>query len=203
MKIYLLLTFVVASLQCTYAQSITCADFSITNMYPDNFNPGDYQVTIYFNSDQTMFANYPYISVLQDCQGDTIATGSMFYFGQLGQTSQDYPVTPTTTTWCEPVTAILIYGNDLGETDTCLLTFENSGIVSKDPYDLNGIAYPNPFQNHIVTDISNTNRYFTLSDGLGKVVWQGKQPEEQDFSNLPEGVYLLRTEGYSIKMIKN
>jgi hypothetical protein len=38
---------------------------------------------------------------------------------------------------------------------------------------------------------------------LGKVVWQGKHPEEQDFSNLPKGVYLLRTEGYSIKMIKN
>jgi hypothetical protein len=85
-----------------FSQTISCSNFSITGIYPDTINPNDYQISLNFNANQSEFVAYPHFSAVLNCNGYTLATGDLFYFGQLGQTVQDYPVTITSNSWCEP-----------------------------------------------------------------------------------------------------
>jgi hypothetical protein len=54
------------------------------------------------------------------------------------------------------------------------------------------IIYPNPFENQFRIINQDCFGHFILSDLCGKIHWQGKQPEKQDFSFLPSGSYLLK-----------
>jgi hypothetical protein len=67
------------------------------------------------------------------------------------------------------------------------------------------IAFPNPFTSHISLLNSTGNEIYDLYDFMGKKVWSGKQIENQDFSNLTKGIYLMQiqnSEVQSIKLIK-
>lgn len=123
-KIKKTLTFLSSVLFASFAnaQSITCNDFFMLGIGPDPFNPGNSIVHVHMNGNSNDFINYPYISFVTACNGDTIATGGMNFFGQMGQTVQSYPVTGDITNACLPINVEFVYGNSNFQTDTCILT---------------------------------------------------------------------------------
>ncbi|MFN0217053.1 MAG: sulfatase-like hydrolase/transferase [Saprospiraceae bacterium] len=63
-------------------------------------------------------------------------------------------------------------------------------------------VYPNPFRSHIYVGATADVLYFELTDPIGKVVFSGKNIAQQDFSNLPPGVYFLKLMGERSKVFK-
>ena len=66
--------------------------------------------------------------------------------------------------------------------------------------------YPNPFTSSISLANSTGSEYFSLADITGHVVWSGKHIEQQDFSALAPGIYILQIEStksvHTIKLIR-
>lgn len=124
-KLKMTKTFLLIILSTTFAnaQSITCNDFSILGYEPEL--PGHSILHIRLEGDSMDFISYPYISFVTDCNGDTIATGSPSFFGQMGQTVQSYPVTGDITNTCLPINVEFVFGNTNFETDTCILTLNS------------------------------------------------------------------------------
>jgi hypothetical protein len=184
------------------SQTIPCSNFTITGSYPDSINSNDYQFSINFNANSNEIVGYPYISALLDCTGDTVATGGLFYFGQLGQTTLDYPVTLVDmTSWCEPLTAIFIYGSGpLNEADTCLLVFQ-SAIISDD-LEMNNISiYPNPAAQQLsIKGLSpNLNGKIIISNLIGQVVLEKENQSTINVESLVYGAYILTiSDGFSL-----
>jgi hypothetical protein len=181
----------------TFSQTIPCSNFAITGSYPDTLNPNDYQITINFNAGQNDFVDYPHVSAVLDCNGDTVATGGLIYFGQLGQTTQDYPVTIIdTTTWCEPLTAVFIYGSgSLSQVDTCLLPFQLASIIDFLEVQ-NTLIYPNPATDLLTIDVTPAlvEQSFSLVDHLGKVVRKGNLENlnnEVVIQGIESGIYTV------------
>ena len=106
-----------------FAQSVNCSDFSVIGVNPDTLNPNGYIVSIQFNATSNVFINYHQVSAVLDCNGDTVATGGLSFFGQFGQTTNDYPVTVSGSLACEPLNVVFVYSEDNFNDDTCLLTF--------------------------------------------------------------------------------
>jgi len=104
------------------AQIINCADFSILGFGPDAFSSGNSVIHIRLEGDSSDFISYPYVTLLIDCNGDTIATGNLSFFGQQGQTVQSYQVTGDISNACLPISVEFVYGNSNFENDTCTLT---------------------------------------------------------------------------------
>lgn len=181
----------------TYAQTIPCSNFTITGAYPDTLNPNDYQISINFNAGFNEIVNYPYISAILDCNGDTIAIGGLFYFAQLGQTTQDYPVTLVdTSSWCDPLTAVFIYGSSpLNEEDTCLFTFQTASTTSVSEVEQNQVFfYPNPVNDKFTISVNPAliGESFRIIDELGKVVKMGELnalKTEVLMSGIESGIY--------------
>ena len=110
------------------AQTINCDLFTVTGLEPDTFDVNSTLINIEMAGGVSDFANYPYIPAVTDCNGDTVATGGMFFFGQIGGTEQGYPVSLLAEDVCLPLTIEFVFGNDLFETDTCLLTFGGNNL---------------------------------------------------------------------------
>lgn len=106
-----------------YSQTIDCSDFSILGFGPDTLTEGNFVLHVRMEGETTDFINYPFISVVLDCNGDTVATGNMNFFGQFGQSVQSYPVTGILSSACLPLTVEFVYGNANLENDTCRLDF--------------------------------------------------------------------------------
>lgn len=190
------LCLLIGAFSSAHAQSISCSAFSITNAFPDTTNPGDYQFSIQFIGNPNDFANAPYVSVVRDCNGDTIATGTLFYFGQLGATTQDYPVTLTGngSVTCYPLTASFI----INFADTCQLVFNPTGIHESPTNAQNISIYPNPTANHIqVACLSPMNSLpFRIYDIAGKMVKAGVLRHEEPIAidEFTNGIYFLKLE---------
>lgn len=185
----------------SFSQTIPCSNFAITGSYPDSLNPNDYQITIIFNAGQNDFVDYPHVSAVLDCNGDTVATGGLFYFGQFGQTTQDYPVTILdTTNWCQPLTAVFIYGQGfLGEIDTCLLSFQLASITDLLEVQ-NTMIYPNPTAERISVTVSNEllGSIFQIVNHVGQVMIEGKVNSNNvkiDLNSISSGFYSIRILG--------
>lgn len=123
LKTTITLLLIMLSITFANAQSISCNDFSILGYEPDL--PGHSILHIRLEGDSMDFISYPYISLVTDCNGDTIATGSLSFFGQMGQTVQSYPVTGDITNTCLPINVEFVFGNTNFETDTCILTLDS------------------------------------------------------------------------------
>jgi hypothetical protein len=63
-------------------------------------------------------------------------------------------------------------------------------------------AYPNPFENRIQLTPAQGNTRVKLFNTLGQTIYVGQNIENQDFSNLPRGVYLLYMERNSQILLK-
>jgi hypothetical protein len=67
----------------------------------------------------------------------------------------------------------------------------------------NIVVFPNPFVDFFNVT-SSTNTVFLLVDILGQTIYKGSNIQTQNFSQLPKGIYILKsnTENYAIKIIK-
>lgn len=178
------------------AQSSLCSSFTITSVYADSIHAGQYQISIDFQDTASTFVNYPYVSAVLDCGGDTVATGNMFYFGHPGGASQDYPVNAIGSMSCLPLTAVFIYGDSFGNTDTCMLTFGTTGLFKPETNETALMIYPNPTQNLVSfnTTTEDIGTAFKVVDQMGKVVLSGTIVANKttiDLSGLSSGLYLL------------
>ena len=72
---------------------------------------------------------------------------------------------------------------------------QNVGIIDL-PYLYVGYGelkvYPNPFTEKIYVSNSTNVGNYELTDALGRVVWEGKQIENHNFSDLKLGLYILK-----------
>ena len=62
--------------------------------------------------------------------------------------------------------------------------------------------YPNQFSTHIYLKNSTGSEYVMLFNSMGKAVWQGHHIQQQNFSHLSSGLYLLKGGNKSFKLIK-
>jgi hypothetical protein len=72
-----------------------CDSIFIKNIQFDCNEPEIAIVTINIDLPKSDFLNYPHVSEILNTKGDTIATGSLIYYGQNGQSTDDYRVTKT------------------------------------------------------------------------------------------------------------
>lgn len=88
---------------------------------------------------------------------------------------------------------------------TYLLTYTTSAL-SEILNNQNVTSFPNPFTNKIYIDDANDNYTYVLFNCNGHVCWAGSHIEQQDFSGLPSGFYLIRVttlnKRYCFKLIK-
>jgi hypothetical protein len=62
--------------------------------------------------------------------------------------------------------------------------------------------YPNPFSNKINLTNTTGKEIFTLINYFGQVIWTGINIEQQNFSYLSNGLYFLRIDSRTIKLVK-
>jgi hypothetical protein len=190
------------------AQTFSCDNFSIISFQPDSLNPNDYQLAMHFSATINDFVGYPYVSSIIDCNSDTVATGNMFYFAQLGSTTQAYPVTIINPSpWCDPLTATFIFGNGpLNEADTCYFSFETTALHEQ-TVNPHFSVFPNPTSDKITIDNLQADKLpFEVLNSYGAKVNQGViTPEQNELSlgNLSNGIYFIAIkDDASIKLIK-
>jgi polyhydroxybutyrate depolymerase len=63
-------------------------------------------------------------------------------------------------------------------------------------------VFPNPFSNKIYVKNASENEILILENYFGQIIWLGKNIEKQDFSNLSNGLYFLRFDNYTLKLVK-
>ena len=184
------------------AQTISCSDFLVLGFAPEQNSTGNSIVNIQLNGNASDFINYPYISIITDCNGDTIATGTLNFFGQLGQSVQSYPVSGDITNACLPISIEFMFGNTNFELDTCV--FSLSALPTP-------LACADFIPIDIESDLTNTlinismqgtgNTYITypaiayVTDCSGDTIATG-------FSN-SAGQIGLSTQGYPITALAN
>ncbi len=200
------ITFTLISL-CGISQStLSCADFSITSVAPDESNPDFTLISIQMLGSTSDFINYPYVTSVSDCDGNTIASGSMFFFGQMGQTTQAYPVSAFGNDVCFPITAEFFFGNVDFENDTCLLTFDGSGLFINTKMQHTLSVFPNPASGEIQMNVAPEmiGTEYSLFDSMGRMVLSGviTTPLQRiDLGAIPKGVYVMRVANQEIKIL--
>lgn len=191
--LFLTLFIVLNYCSALFAQTANCSDFLIVGVSPDTLTPIGYNVSIQFNATPDVFINYPYVSALLDCNGDTVATGNMAFFGQVGQTTNDFPISVSGSLACEPLTAVFLFDND-----TCLLTFgATAGISNFSEAIGEFFIFPNPSINqvNIQTNLSQIGTSYLVYDPTGKLMLTGKINSENttvDISNFSNGMYFFK-----------
>lgn len=180
----------------TMAQSVSCSDFTVNGFSVDSLDSTKYNFSIEFSAPDTTFVNYPYISAVLDCNGDTVATGSFNFFGQFGQSTFEYPVTVTGSLSCLPLSVVFIYANNLLENDTCSLNFNSVGLNNSPEKDKGFSIFPNPVDNSLTVQ-NNQNSFATnyiIFEHSGRQILEGTIVSDAtiiDLHNLPAGVYFM------------
>jgi hypothetical protein len=199
-----------AILACTFtadAQTINCDSFTVIGLEPDTFDLNNTLIQIEMSGGNADFANYPYIPAITDCNGDTVATGGMFFFGQIGGTEQGYPVSLLAEDVCLPLTIEFVFGNDLFENDTCQFTYGTSGLSSRYNAFNKLDVFPNPTQGilQIETSFVHPGTPYIVSDQMGSIVLQGSLNSTNtriDMSRLSSGFYMLCVGNEVVKVVK-
>lgn len=126
-----------------HSQNITCRSFCVTAINPDTNSSNAALVSIFMVD--SGFINYPHVIQILDASNSVVATGQMFFFGQFGNSTQDYPVTTSVTNWNNFVgTVVFVYDND-----TCYLPYPctvNPNSIGESQQLLQASIYPNPAQ---------------------------------------------------------
>ena len=189
------------------AQTITCDLFTVTGLEPDTFDVNSTLINIEMAGGVSDFANYPYIPAVTDCNGDTVATGGMFFFGQIGGTEQGYPVSLLAEDVCLPLTIEFVFGNDLFENDTCLFTYGTSGLSATFNAFNQLEVFPNPTQGilQIETSFVHPGTPYIVGDQMGSIVLQetlNSTNARIDMSGFSAGIYMLRVGNEVVKVVK-
>jgi hypothetical protein len=81
----------------------------------------------------------------------------------------------------------------LGRTDIC----KSSISIEDEAKDFNLKIGPNPFINGFKIEGINSDHRTFLFSSEGKLIYSGAVIGEQDFSKLPQGVYIIRIERFN------
>jgi hypothetical protein len=183
------------------AQEISCDAFCITDVRMDTSTPNLMYLTLLFSGDNDDFINYPWIAEVINDQGDTIGVGTWNFFGQFGNTSNDYAVTVEFDTLPDNFNATMVFHYD---TSVCLLDFPCSMTGIENLKEKNQLKiYPNPTSGliHIekLDERENETLYLRVIDLQGRVIAQTLLNEETivDLSFISAGAYLLLLNGSS------
>lgn len=186
-----------------------CNLFTITGIEADSLNPGNTLINIQMDGDPFDQINYPLVTAITDCNGDTVATGELFFFGQLGQTTQSYPVTALGSNLCFPITVHFFYGVDdiFPDGETCLLTFNGSSLNTQEILPSLVSVYPNPARSeiHVSTSSGKTNQSYFLYNAAGNLIESGQLASSItriNMNSLSEGIYILRVGHEVVKVVK-
>jgi hypothetical protein len=184
------------------AQTIDCNSFCVTNMEMDSNTPKTMNVTIYFSdtSSSPTFLAYPYVYCITNNNGDTVATGNMCFFGQIGNTSQTYSVNTIFSSLPGNFTGTVYFTSTEGD---CSLPYPCTTVITEKNNSSNKIiVYPNPSNGIVTINIQNRkqgeNYELFLFNILGEQVYSEvnfKQEENIDLSSYPKGTYFLRIKG--------
>jgi hypothetical protein len=181
-----------------WAQTVvfTCSDISIASVTANEFDSTTTLINIQLEGSSADFMNYPMVTSVTDCNGNVIATGNLFYFGQFGQSVQGYPVSLINGPICYPITAQFIFGDMNLVNDTCQLTY--AGPVSEiGENESNAI---NAFYNSSLKEIQITSNNmngtpYQLYNSTGQLVKSGacfstvSRISMEGYSN---GIYILQ-----------
>jgi hypothetical protein len=192
------------------AQTVSCSDFTVTGFSMDSLDSNKFNFSVEFSAPDTVFVNYPYISAVLDCNGDTVATGSFNFFGQFGQSTFEYPVTATGSLACLPLSVVFIYANDFLENDTCSLALSSVGLADGLKTGEAFAVYPNPTSTNVTIEstINQLGTNFSIYEYAGKLILKGTVETETttvDLQDLPAGIYFMyigENLSQSIKFVK-
>jgi hypothetical protein len=189
------------------AQTIQCEFFTVTGLEPDPFDSTSTLIIIEMAGAIDDFANYPYVASVTDCAGDTVATGGMFFFGQIGGTEQGYPVSALSDDVCLPLTIQFVYGDEMLVPDTCLFTFGSTDVTSlhdaSEPLNL----YPNPTQGDLFIEspFTHERESYSLFNQMGKMIHQGTMNTTKtriEMDSYSSGIYMLQIGNIVVTVIK-
>ena len=189
------------------SQSINCNLFTVTGLEPDTFDVNSTLINIEMAGGVSDFANYPYIPAVTDCNGDTVATGGMFFFGQIGGTETGYPVSAISDEVCLPLTIQFVYSDNFLIADTCLFTYGSTNLSSRfDTFNQLNV-YPNPTSGNVQIESSwaLSNTPYIVTDQMGKIILQGSLNSTNtriDMSGFSSGLYMLRVGSEVVKVVK-
>jgi hypothetical protein len=191
----------------TFGGSELCDLFSVQGISNNPLNSSESLISIELDGSFNDFANYPFISSITDCNSDTVSTGSIFFFGQAGGTTQDYPTSLIPSDACFPLTITFVYGNAAFENDTCFFLVENNPLgVEREPF-LDLKIFPNPTGGivQLTADLSISGKEYQLFDLAGTVIQSGRiqsTRSQLDLSTVARGIYIFRIEDQSLRVIK-
>lgn len=194
----------------TFDGTNLCELFTITDIEPDSLNPGFSNIQIQMVGDPSDQVNYPQVMTVHDCFGDTISTGILTFFGQLGQTTQGYQVTELSDDICFPITVEFFYGDVddvFPEGNTCLLTFNSPGLAVEIKQADSFSVFPNPTTGEIQLSYheSTNGKVYSIFDATGSLVLSGRLSDTNariDLRSLTEGVYVLMVDGRAKRVVK-
>jgi len=175
------------------AQTINCNSFCVTQITTDSLNFGAVLVSIVMTD--SGFINYPFILEIRDAGNNVVANGNMFFFGQFGGTTQNYPASSNQTNWSNFTgTIVFVYDND-----TCYLPYpctisSTQDIEEHGSYSLS----PNPATDQIVLNTTRelnaaTVEILTIDVKIVQTLnsVQGTRIEIAT-ALLPNGIYFIR-----------
>jgi len=179
---------------------ITCNSFCITDIQMDTLLPNVMNITIFFEGDENDFINYPYVSAFVDPMWDTIGTGTVNFFGQIGNTNQTYSIN---TTLDELPLNFKGYAYFDFDTTQCVLYYSEGvpcTILSVVDYQPKAEfkVYPNPFNTvtFIQTDQIFEDMKLMMYNSQGQIVREitniSEGKKRLDRNGLTEGVYYLK-----------
>jgi hypothetical protein len=183
----------------TFGQTLTCSELSITSYAPDTIDSNVYQFSVQAQGTQSDFINYPFISSVSDCNGNLVGVGGLIWFGQFGQSVQQYPVTlngPGNID-CYPLSISFVFQDNMGVNDTCqMLIFSDTASNGEIKSHSMPSIFPNPTSDKLTLCLSESiqSSGFVMLDLSGKKVMTGSvnAPETTiDISCFLAGSYFL------------
>jgi len=185
-----------------------CDLLSLVSFNPDSLEPNVYQISVRYDGIENEFIGGPIINTLVNCNGEIVGTGVPFWFGQAGQTVQDYPVTVTGDISCGPLTAYFLYYDGVGGTVICPLTINQlptgvNGQINKNQI----VCFPNPAEDFVTlhVDAECIGSSYQIIDISGKMVQTGgvnSSQTELNFSEFRSGIYFLKLKNDAASIVK-
>lgn len=175
---------------------VTCDRFCVMDITMDTV-PGQLMISVALDGDGSTFINYPYPELLIDDNGDTVATGSMFFFGQFGGTTNQYPCSTSLSLIPPGFTGTVVFNYD---SLSCRLPYPCTAqtVGSADSRGRLSV-FPNPSTASVLVKGLPANRAVTilLTNLLGVPVrtWIPEEKESAvlDLIGISPGCYILRS----------
>lgn len=196
-KKLLFLILIVAASMNIKAQQINCSSFCITNIQMDSTTSNTMNITLFMGGSNSDFINYPYVSLITNNNGDTLATGTMNFFGQFGSSNQTYSTSTNLDSIPDNFSCTVYFNYD---TLVCPLSYPclTTGINDDSFINAPGI-YPNPSSGMFIiqnNELLTIHYELIIYNMLGENVYSRanslqKKENEIDLSNYPKGIYFV------------